>query len=172
VAGGDGSRVGAASVVPRERLLALAAASFAAIFMLRVADQRPGDAILVLCVVPIALCASAHGPRGGVLAGLIGVALTGAWAIADSTDVGPLGYAARAVAFLVVGVVVGRYAERARGRAGARAPARAFIRRRRRALVHGGARRALQAAQRRLGQAPWLYRAGAARAAVLGLRPP
>jgi putative two-component system response regulator len=90
----------------------LAAALFAAIFALEVSDERPGNAILVLCVVPIVLCAIDCGRRGGVLASLIGLAFV--WALADGADVG--GYAAHTVAFVVVGVVTGRFAERARAR--------------------------------------------------------
>jgi putative two-component system response regulator len=102
--------------VRRNRTLLFAAAMFAAIFALRLSDGRPGDAIFVLCVVPIVLCAIDRGPIGGVLASLVGLALTVLWALSDGVDVGPLGYAARAVAFVVVGVVVGRYADQARAR--------------------------------------------------------
>jgi PAS domain S-box-containing protein len=98
------------------RVLLLAAALFVAIFALRIGDERPGDAIFVLCVVPIVLCAIDRGPIGGVLASLVGLALTALWALSDGADVGPLGYAARAVAFMVVGVVVGGYADQARAR--------------------------------------------------------
>ena len=98
------------------RLLMLAAVLFAAIFALRVSDERPGDAIFVLCVVPVVVCAIDRGPVGGVLASMVGLALTAVWAASDGADVGPLGYAARTVAFVVVGVVVGRYAEHARDR--------------------------------------------------------
>jgi hypothetical protein len=49
------------------RVLLLAAALFVAIFALRIGDERPGDAIFVLCVVPIVLCAIDRGPIGGVL---------------------------------------------------------------------------------------------------------
>jgi PAS domain S-box-containing protein len=100
----------------RNRMLLLAAALFAVVFAVRMSDPRPADAIFVLCVVPIVVCAIDRGPIGGVLASLVALALTVAWQLADEADVGPVGYAARAVAFLVVGVVVGRYAVEARAR--------------------------------------------------------
>jgi HD-GYP domain-containing protein (c-di-GMP phosphodiesterase class II) len=100
----------------RPRRLLVAAILFAAIFGLRVADERPGDAIFVLYVVPIVLVAIELGRRGGAAAALVGLALTAVWALIEHADVGPLGYAARALAFAVVGVVVGRYAVQARER--------------------------------------------------------
>ena len=102
--------------VRRNHRLLFAAALFAAVFALRVSDGRPGDAIFVLCVVPIVVCAIDRGPIGGVLASLVGLALTALWTLSDGAEVGPSGYAARAVAFVVVGVVVGRYADQARAR--------------------------------------------------------
>src|SRR5438105_4817904 len=98
------------------RMLLVVAALFAAIFGLRVADGRAGDAILILCVVPIVVCAIDRGPAGGVVASLVGLGLTALWARSGGADVGALGYGARAVAFVVVGVVVGRSAEHARAR--------------------------------------------------------
>jgi PAS domain S-box-containing protein/putative nucleotidyltransferase with HDIG domain len=104
------------AVARRDGKLLLAAALFAGIFALRISDQRPGDAIFVLCVVPIVVCAIDRGPLGGVLASLTGLVLTAIWALSDGADVGPLGYGGRAVAFVFVGVVVGRYADQARTR--------------------------------------------------------
>jgi putative two-component system response regulator len=105
-----------AAVMRSRRRLLIAAVLFGAIFALRVADERPGDAIFVLCVVPVVLVAIDRGPRGGLAATLIGLALTAVWALAEDAEVGPLGYAARTLAFGVVGVVVGRYADQARQR--------------------------------------------------------
>jgi hypothetical protein len=104
---------GAGAFVRRRRLF-VAVLLFGAIFALRVADERPGDAIFVLCVVPIVIVAIELGPRGGSAAALAGLALTVAWALLEQADVGPLGYASRTVAFTVVGAVVGRYAVQSR----------------------------------------------------------
>jgi hypothetical protein len=57
-----------AEAIRRERALLLAAVLFAAVFVARVLDPRPADAVLMLCVVPIATCAIARGPVAGVLA--------------------------------------------------------------------------------------------------------
>jgi PAS domain S-box-containing protein/putative nucleotidyltransferase with HDIG domain len=92
-----------------DRLLSLAAVLFAAIFALRVSDRRPGDAILVLCVVPIVLCAIARGRLGGAAAATVSVALGGLWGVYGDGDIGPLGYGARITSFLVVGVIVGHF---------------------------------------------------------------
>jgi PAS domain S-box-containing protein len=94
----------------RERMTLVAAGMFAAIFAVRVNDPRPADAIFVLCVVPIVICAIDRGPIGGVIASLVGLGLTVAWQLDTSADVGPAGYVARSIAFVVVGVIVGRYA--------------------------------------------------------------
>jgi hypothetical protein len=63
-----------ATVVLSQRRLLIAAVLFGAIFALRVADERPGDAIFVLCVVPVVLVAIDRGPLGGLAATLIGLA--------------------------------------------------------------------------------------------------
>jgi HD-GYP domain-containing protein (c-di-GMP phosphodiesterase class II) len=110
----QGREAGYGTALVRRRRLLIAAALFAAIFALRVADERPGDAIFVLCVVPIVLVAIELGPRGGMAAASVGLGLTAVWALTKGADVGPLGYAARALAFAVVGIVVGRYAVQAR----------------------------------------------------------
>jgi putative nucleotidyltransferase with HDIG domain len=103
----------APAFVRRYRLVVVAVL-FVAIFALRVADERPGDAIFVLCVIPIVLAAIELGPRGGIAATLVGLVLTVAWTLLERADVGALGYASRTLAFAVVGVVVGRYAVDAR----------------------------------------------------------
>jgi PAS domain S-box-containing protein len=102
-------------VSPRShRVLLLAAAMFAAIFAVRMLDQRPADAIFVLFVVPIVICAIDRGPVGGVLASLVGFALTAIWQLDAHADLGPAGHVADIIAFLVVGIIVGRYAEERR----------------------------------------------------------
>jgi len=90
-------------------MLLLAAAMFAAILALRLIAPNPGDAILVLCVAPIVICAIQGGPLGGALAAMVGVGLTAGWNAFGGGEVGLLGYLSRSVAFLVVGLVVGRY---------------------------------------------------------------
>jgi hypothetical protein len=89
----------------------------------------------VLCVVPIR--AGRHRARSTRRAGAasVGLGLTAVWALTERADVGPRSYAARGLAFAVVGIVVGRYAVQARLRelelegcsAPDRAPGRASI---------------------------------------------
>jgi PAS domain S-box-containing protein len=55
-----------------------------------------------------------RGWLGGVLAVIVGVGFTGAWSAYAGVDVGPLGYGARAVAFVVVAVIVDCYATQRR----------------------------------------------------------
>ncbi|MDP9377292.1 MAG: PAS domain-containing protein [Actinomycetota bacterium] len=98
----------------RERLVVLAGALFIAIFVLRLATPRPGDAILVLCVVPIVLCAIARGPVSGATASVVALGLTGLWGWHVDAEVSAVGYASRAVSFTVVGVIVGHYAAQRR----------------------------------------------------------
>jgi PAS domain S-box-containing protein len=100
-----------AALARRERIVLLAAAMFAAIFVVRINDPRPADAIMALCVVPIVICAIDRGPIGGLFASLVALALTAAWNLTAHIDVGVAGYAVRAIAFLMAGVIVGRYAD-------------------------------------------------------------
>ncbi len=101
---------GIAARARRDGVLVLAAALFAAIFALRMSAPDPAHAILVLCVVPIVICAIDRGPLGGALAGVVGLALTAVWSAHAHAAVGVLGYVSRGVAFLVVGLIAGRYA--------------------------------------------------------------
>jgi PAS domain S-box-containing protein/putative nucleotidyltransferase with HDIG domain len=103
-------RPSVAALVRRERLTVLVAAMFAAIFALRMSDPRPADNIMVLCAVPIVICAIHRGPAGGVVASLVALALTVAWRTHAHAEISPLGYGARTIACLVIAVIVGRYA--------------------------------------------------------------
>ncbi|MDQ4049149.1 MAG: HD domain-containing protein [Actinomycetota bacterium] len=92
-------------------MLAAAALLFAGVYLLRELHPNPADATLVLFVVPIALCALEFGALGGLAAGLVGVCLVLAWDLshAETADLGPLGYASRVTAFLMLGGLVGRF---------------------------------------------------------------
>jgi PAS domain S-box-containing protein len=110
---GDGStgRVrGVLEVLRSNRLLLVAALLFVAVYMLRLGTARPGDATLVLCVLPIVLCAIARGPVGGTAASLVALGLTGVWDWRTDADISALGYVARGLTFAVVGVTVGYFA--------------------------------------------------------------
>ena len=90
----------------------LALMLFAGIFVLRLVDKDEANGTLVLLVLPIALCALRFGVRGGVAAAALGIVVVIAWDIAGDVYVGPLGYAARGAAFLILGVVLGRFVNR------------------------------------------------------------
>ena len=69
----------------------------------------------MLLVVPIALCAIEFGLRGGLAAGIVGVAAVLGWELASENGVGGgFGVATRATAFLVVGGLLGRYVDERR----------------------------------------------------------
>jgi DNA-binding CsgD family transcriptional regulator len=76
----------------------------AGIFVLRLADDNPSDAVLLLLVVPIYLVTTQFGWRGGLVAAAASLGLVAIWAGANDVAVGPLGYLTRAVVFLGVGV--------------------------------------------------------------------
>jgi signal transduction histidine kinase len=81
----------------------------------------PGALIANFYTVPIALLAVTFGLRAGIAAAAFAIALVPAWGLITHTDIGALGYTARGFAFLLVGAVVGWYADRlpaaaARGR--------------------------------------------------------
>jgi PAS domain S-box-containing protein len=98
----------------RHRSLLLAVCLLAAIMLLRISNPHPGDAVLILFVVPIVICAIEWGPAGGVVASAVALVLTGLWQLSGEPEITAVGYAARATAFLVVGVIVGYYAQERR----------------------------------------------------------
>jgi PAS domain S-box-containing protein len=95
--------------------IALALALFAAIFLLREVDPNAVDADEILFVVPIALLALRFGLRGGLASGLLGLALILIWDIYDTDLVlSAKGYAIRGIAFLLLGVLLGRFVDKRR----------------------------------------------------------
>src|ERR1700680_3175343 len=95
--------------------IALALALFAAIFLLREVDPNAVDADEVLFVVPIALLALRFGLRGGLAGGLLGLALILIWDIYDTDLVlSAKGYVIRGIAFLLLGVLLGRFVDKRR----------------------------------------------------------
>ena len=83
-------------------------------FALRLSVEDPGALIANFYTVPIALLAILYGVRAGLASAGFAVLLVWAWGQLKSQHVGVLGYSTRLGVFLVVGGLVGWYAERLR----------------------------------------------------------
>lgn len=90
--------------------VAIAAVLFAAIFALRVTVGTLADAISFLYVIPIVLTATARGTRAGLLAGAIAFLLSTVGALMADAPTSALGYVNRALVYLFVGGLTGRFA--------------------------------------------------------------
>jgi PAS domain S-box-containing protein/putative nucleotidyltransferase with HDIG domain len=86
----------------------------AAVYALRYVDNNVADVPLLLFAVPIALCAVRFGFKGGLLSALLGLGMTTAWYVHGDIDAGPVGYVSQATALLVVGGLVGHFADQRR----------------------------------------------------------
>jgi diguanylate cyclase (GGDEF)-like protein/PAS domain S-box-containing protein len=94
----------------RGAALAVAAAYFAALFLARATFGTLGDAISFLYVIPVVLVATAFGTKGGLLAGGIAFLLSVVGTLVDGLPITALGYANRAIVYLFVGGLTGRFA--------------------------------------------------------------
>ena len=95
--------------------VAIGALLFAAIFALRVTVGTLADAIGFLYVIPIVLVATARGTRAGLLAGAVAFLLSSLGAEIADAPTSVLGYVNRAVVYLFVGGLTGRFATTLRG---------------------------------------------------------
>ena len=91
--------------------LAFALALFAAITAARFASDNPADAIGILFVVPIAMIALDFRWPAGLVAGVVGTLITVLWALSQHMPVTIVGYGARTVAFVSVGIGIGIVAD-------------------------------------------------------------
>ncbi len=103
-----------ASATKRAGIVAVAVLLFAAAFAARVAINDPDALLANFYIIPIAVLAIEFGTRAGLLAAAVAFALVPAWSVIDNVNVHPLGYVARGAAFVITGVVVGRFSERLR----------------------------------------------------------
>jgi diguanylate cyclase (GGDEF)-like protein/PAS domain S-box-containing protein len=87
-----------------------AAALFAAIFVARATVGTLGDATSFLYVVPVVLVGISAGTRAGLIAGAVAFLLSSAGTLMLDQPVTALGYVNRAVVFLFVGALTGRFA--------------------------------------------------------------
>jgi glucose-6-phosphate-specific signal transduction histidine kinase len=92
----------------QQAVVILALVLFGGIFALRMADDNVTDGVLVLFVLPIALCSFEFGTRGGLAAAGFALVLVFAWDFLNDVGVGPLGHSARAAAFVAIGAALGR----------------------------------------------------------------
>jgi diguanylate cyclase (GGDEF)-like protein/PAS domain S-box-containing protein len=98
----------------RREAIALAAVLFIAIFALRTTVGTLADAIGFLYVVPVVVVAIALGMRAGFLAGAVAFALSTASALIADQPTSLLGYFNRAIVFLFIGALIGRFADQLR----------------------------------------------------------
>ena len=98
----------------RRQAIAAAAVLFVAIFVLRTTVGTLADAIGFLYIIPVVVAAIALGMRAGLLAGAVAFCLTSASALIADQPTSLIGYFNRAVVFLFIGALVGRFAEELR----------------------------------------------------------
>ncbi|HEX5375793.1 MAG TPA: diguanylate cyclase [Solirubrobacterales bacterium] len=98
--------------VPKPRLAA--ALLFGAIFAVRATVGTVGDAISFLYVIPVVIVAVSAGFRGGLVAGTVAFALSSLGSVVEQLPISPVGYVNRAIVFLFIGGLVGRFADRLR----------------------------------------------------------
>ncbi|MBK5223119.1 MAG: hypothetical protein JJE52_09630 [Acidimicrobiia bacterium] len=89
--------------------LAIVAADvlFALVTVVQFATDDASDAVGLLFVLPIALLAQAFGLRSGLASALVGVALLSTWVAVEGIELSVLGWAARLVPMLLLGVLIG-----------------------------------------------------------------
>ncbi len=87
---------------------------FAAIFVARATVGTVGDAISFLYVIPVVIVAVGTGFRGGLAAGAVAFGLSSLGSIVEELPISPVGYVNRAVVYLLIGGLVGRFADRLR----------------------------------------------------------
>jgi signal transduction histidine kinase len=109
----------AATAEPRRRVpgwlvLAAALALFMGGFVLRLSVDDAGALIANFYTVPIAMLAMVFGVRAALAAAAFATLLVWVWGQFESQYVGLLGYSTRATVFVLVGGLVGYYAERLR----------------------------------------------------------
>lgn len=98
----------------RSVVLAVAAATYGLVFILRWLTGDPVDALDLLYVVPIALIALELGLLAGVCSALVGSALVMASWLGVHGGFDPVAVATHTVVFVAVGVIAGRFSDRMR----------------------------------------------------------
>jgi hypothetical protein len=94
--------------------LGVAAGLYVAVLLLTVFAGTPGDDYFLLYVFPVALVAITFGWRAGLVAGLSAVALVAVWVVLRDVSLSSTGWVAHVAPMLVLGVLLGRAADRLR----------------------------------------------------------
>jgi diguanylate cyclase len=95
----------------RRNAIATAGVLYVAIFVTRATVGTAGDAISFLYVIPTVLVAVSLGLRGGLIAAAVAFALSSLGSLLSDLPVTALGYVNRAVVYLFIGGLVGRFAD-------------------------------------------------------------
>lgn len=98
----------------RSVVLLSSAVLFVAIFVLHQIVFGKGDALSLLYVIPVALLALELGTRAGLLAAAVATGAVWVWMATVETEVGLVGLLVRALIFLSVGAITGRFSDQMR----------------------------------------------------------
>jgi hypothetical protein len=94
--------------------VAVSVVLFVAIFVIRLLVGDVWDNYSMLYTLPVALLATAFGRRAGTIAGLVGMLLVVVWVVADDVPMRPVGWVARFLPLLLLGVLLGDASDRLR----------------------------------------------------------
>lgn len=101
--------------------IGVAAALYIGIFVLRMTSGTPAEATMLFFVLPISLIAVTFGMMWGLSAGVVAIALMVLWALTEHISLSPMGWVTRALPMLLLGLLVGRAADRLRAAEAAQA---------------------------------------------------
>lgn len=95
-------------------VLAVAGVLFGAVWLVRLLDNDAVDASTLLFTLPVALVAVAFGLRSGLAAGSLAVLMVVVWVLATDTTMSPVGWMARCLPELLLGVLLGHASDQLR----------------------------------------------------------
>jgi diguanylate cyclase (GGDEF)-like protein/PAS domain S-box-containing protein len=108
------ARIRAGRFNQRSWIVAMAAVLLVGVVVLRFLVVSQTEAVLLLCVVPIALIALAFGSVGGLTVASLCSGIVVLYSIITENRLGFWGYASRIASFYFVGALVGRFVEQRR----------------------------------------------------------
>jgi len=109
-----GREVHRAALPGRGWAVAVATFVFVAILAARLRITGPADGVGMFCTVPIAVLALAYGFRGGAVGTAVGMGFLELWMAFTDAPMSYLGWAARSVPLLLVGLLLGSVVDRLR----------------------------------------------------------